>query len=356
VPENWQALIDVVGPNKYAQALFIVVLALVAGKIADWILCRALKKVTSRTKMSLDDELIDLFHKPVYQSVVLIGLALATLRLELPRAVEAPTLGVVSTLAVLIWTLLAFRLAHILLELVSSKSEGSQILQARTLPLFENVTRIVIGAGAVYFIFLSWGVDVTAWLAGAGIVGIALGFAAKDTLANLFSGLFILADAPYKIGDYVVLDTGERGRITQIGLRSTRLLTRDDIEITIPNSVIANAKIINESGGPWERERVRVPIGVAYGSDVDRVRAALMEIAAGDERVVTDPEPRVRFRRFGESSLDFELLCWIDTPELRGQVLDALNTEIYKRFQHEQISIPFPQRDLHIKESPRQPG
>ena len=90
----------------------------------------------------------------------------------------------------------------------------------------------------------------TAWLASAGVVGIAVGFAAKDTLANLFSGVFILADAPYKIGDYIVLDaTGMRGKVTQIGLRSTRLITRDDVEVTIPNSIMGNSQVINQSGG-----------------------------------------------------------------------------------------------------------
>ena len=146
----------------------------------------------------------------------------------------------------------------------------------------------------------------TAWLASAGIIGIAIGFAAKDTLANLFSGVFIMADAPYKIGDFVVLDSGERGEITHIGIRSTRLKTRDDIEVTVPNSVMGNTKIINESGGPHEKFRIRVAVGVAYGSDIDKVREVLMGVALNDEAVCADPEPRVRLRNFGPSSLDFE--------------------------------------------------
>ncbi|MFT5274966.1 MAG: MscS family membrane protein [Cryomorphaceae bacterium] len=85
----------------------------------------------------------------------------------------------------------------------------------------------------------------TAWLASAGIIGIAVGFAAKDTLANLFSGVFILADSPYKLGDYVVLEDNSRGKVTQISLRSTRMLTRDDVEVTVPNSITGNTKIIN---------------------------------------------------------------------------------------------------------------
>ena len=206
----------------------------------------------------------------------------------------------------------------------------------------------------VYFIFRAWHIDMTAWLASAGIVGIAIGFAAKDTLANLFSGVFILADAPYKLGDYVVLDSGERGKVTAIGLRSTRLLTRDDVEITIPNAIMGNTRIINESGGPHEKFRIRVKVSVAYGTDIDQVKALLLDIAVQEPQVCADPHARVRFRSLGGSSLDLELLCWVNTPEERGRVLDALNTAIYKRFRQEGIEIPYSKHDLYIKEMPPQ--
>ena len=117
-------------------------------------------------------------------------------------------------------------------------------------PLVDTVLKVTLLALAIYFVFLAWDIDVTAWVASAGIVGLALSFAAKDSLSNLFAGVSIAADAPYKMGDFITLDSGERGMVTHIGLRSTRLLTRDDIEVTIPNGVIGNAKIINDSGGP----------------------------------------------------------------------------------------------------------
>ena len=156
------------------------------------------------------------------------------------------------------------------------------------------------------------GINPVGWLASAGVLGIVLGLAAKDTIANLFSGIFIMVDSPYKDGDYINLDSGERGYVKNIGIRSTRIMTRDDIEITIPNSVIANAKIINESGGPYENERVRLSVGVAYGSDVDQVKEILIDISKKSGLISEKFEPRVRFRQFGESSLNFELLFWID--------------------------------------------
>jgi small-conductance mechanosensitive channel len=184
------------------------------------------------------------------------------------------------------------------------------------------------------------------------VVGIAVGFAARDTLANLFAGFFIIADAPYKMGDYVVLDSGERGEVTRVGVRSTRLLTRDDVEIIIPNSVMAGTKIINESGGPWVKFRIRLAVGVAYGSDADQVVALLERVAREHESVCDEPAPRVRMRGFGDSSLDFELLCWVKHPSERGMVSHELFMSLYKALNREGIEIPFPQRDLWVRGMP----
>jgi small-conductance mechanosensitive channel len=217
------------------------------------------------------------------------------------------------------------------------------------LPLFETALKVILLALAVYFIFLAWNINVTAWVASAGIVGLALSFAAKDSLSNLFAGVSIAADAPYKTGDFIVLDSGERGQVTQIGLRSTRILTRDDVEITIPNGIIGNSKIVNEAGGPSARHRIRVAVGVAYGSDIDQVIEVLQRIAVTHDDVCNTPEPRVRLRGFGDSSLDFELLSWINQPVDRGRVVHELNCSVYKAFIEESIEIPFPQRDLHVR-------
>ena len=151
-----------------------------------------------------------------------------------------------------------------------------------------------------------------------------------------------MADSPYKEGDYILLDTGERGYVKSMGLRSTRFMTRDDIEITIPNSVIAASKIVNESGGPAEIERIRITLLVAYGSDIDAVKDLLISVAMTNDNVKNSPEPRVRFREFAESGIELQLLFWIYKPEIRGRTVDAVNTEIYKQFSQNNISIPYP--------------
>jgi small-conductance mechanosensitive channel len=288
----------------------------------------------------------------VFVSIILVGLALATGRIEFKPNVYFFTISSLKTIGLVLWVIAFNKLAKYLLNLISDDESRFNIVQDRTLPLFNNLLMLVVIGVSLYILFLIWNIDLTAWMASAGIIGLAVSFAAKDTLANLFSGVFIMADAPYKLGDFIVLESGERGHVTDIGIRSTRLLTRDDVEITVPNSIMGNTKITNEAGGRHEKFRIRVRIGVAYGSDIDKVHDVLVDEAKKNEAVCKNPEPRVRFRGFGDSSLDHELLCWVEKPVFRGRVLHELNTAVYKRFMVEKIEIPFPQRDIHIISQP----
>ena len=347
-----QPYLTLIGDNPWLQATVVLGVSLLLAWIFDRFVTTLLRGFAERTRSQIDDHLVDHVHRPIYFSLILIGLALSTRLLQVPEPFDFIALSILQTVAYLVWTVFLLRVIRSILRHVAADEKRVAVLHPQTLPLFENLAIIVIVVLAVYVIFTAWNIDMTAWLASAGIVGIAVGFAAKDTLANLFSGVFIMADAPYKIGDYVVLDTGERGEITHIGIRSTRLKTRDDIEVTVPNAIMGNTKIINESGGPYQKFRIRVRVGVAYGSDIDQLEAILMEIALHNEQVCIDPEPRVRFRAFGASSLDFELLCWVEEPGARGFVTHQLLSAIYKRLNAEGIEIPYSKQDLYIKELP----
>ena len=340
--------------GDYPVAVSVVVLSisLIVAKLATIIMKTIIGKLASKTKIHWDDKLVYFLQRPVFWTLFLVGLLVALLPLKLSAASFAIGQSIVITVLIIYWTRFLLSFIKLILHAMSVSEHSQALIRSQTRPLFQNLAYIIVLVIAVYLIFRSWNVDMTAWLASAGIAGIAIGFAAKDTLANLFSGVFILADGPYKIGDYVVLDSGERGKVTHIGIRSTRLLTRSDVEITIPNAVMGNTRISNESGGPHEKFRVQVKVGVAYGSDIDQVKSILMAVAAEESQVCDEPEPRVRFRSFGASSLDIELLVWVENPELRGRVLDALNTTIYKRFNASGIEIPYSKHDVFIKEMP----
>jgi small-conductance mechanosensitive channel len=315
-------------------------------------------KLTARTSSTLDEKLLRIGANVAALVVSYLAIVLAIQVLGLPDTAEAIATRIALTLLLLRLIQSALRAGHVGLEILGRLRERFAIVEERTMPLFDLIlTVLVIGAGA-YALLLVWDIDPTAWLASAGVLGIAVGFAARDTLANLFAGFFIIADAPYKLGDYIVLDTGERGEVTKVGIRSTRILTRDDVEIIVPNSMMANSQIYNQSGGKWERFRIRIKVGVAYGSDLEEVCELLEKIAVDHDKVCNEPIPRVRMRGFGDSSLDFELLCWVDNPAQRGLVSHELYMTIYKALNEAGIEIPFPQRDVWMREggSSSEPG
>jgi len=335
--ENYEVALS----NPIILSVLIILGAVIAAKITDMIFTRIFKRIVNKTQTNFDDQILELLHRPIFYSILFIGFSVAVKTAELPNYIDYALVGIFKTSTILIWLFVVMKVLILSMEWASQKT-SNPLLQQKTLPLFNNLGKIAIGLFGIYFIFLSWDININGILASAGVLGVVLGLAAKDTVANFFAGIFLMADSPYKEGDYILLDTGERGYVKSMGLRSTRFMTRDDIEITIPNSVIAASKIVNESGGPGEKERVRITLHVAYESDIDDVKALLISIALGNENVLKTPEPRVRFREFADHGLRLQLLFWIHKPEIRGRTVDAVNTEIYKQFSQNNISIPYP--------------
>lgn len=348
LPEWLQPFWSILQDYPLLALLIMASLGYLVGKALQVILHNTLDRLVSATETEFDDRLIKYLTAPLLQTVVTLFLIIATLAVNLPDLMEKSVIRLLVSLLLLFWARAWFKATHFVLETLSRHEEHGKVFHVRTLPLYRMGIKLLLLGGFIYLFMAVWGINATAWLASAGIIGLAVGFAARDTLANLISGVSIVADAPYKIGDYIVLDTGERGIVMNLGLRSTRLLTRDDVEISIPNAVIGNAKITNESGGPWVKHRVRLPVGVAYGSDTEKVVRVLAEVARDNDHVSEHPAPRVRMRAFGDSSLNFELLAWVPRPEQRGVAVHELLMEIDRRFRAEDIQIPFPQRDIHF--------
>ncbi len=337
-------------PSVQAAIIFILSIALAYGISA--IVKRFCVKIIDLTPFKLGNKITGIIHAPVVYSVLMVGFTIALSLLDLPEAVHSVVISILKTTNIFIWMVFVIRLSRLLLKASANNPYRIKLIHPQSLPLFENLVVIVVAGFAIYIAMQTWGIDMTAWLASAGVLGIAIGFASKDTLSNFIAGIFILADAPYKIGDYVVLDTGERGEITDIGIRSTRMLTRDDVELTIPNAIMGNTKIVNQSGGPYQKFRIRIQVGVAYGSDIEQAKTILLGVAGQCSDVCHSPEARVRFRQLGASGLDLELLCWVEHPSQRGSVTDWLLTSIYNEFNLAGMEIPLPKQDLYIKELP----
>ena len=192
------------------------------------------------------------------------------------------------------------------------------------------------------------GIDLSSLAVLAGAIGVGLGFGLQNVISNFVSGLIILAERPISIGDRVEL--GEvAGLVTQIRLRSTTIVTNDNITIIVPNSDFIANKVTNWSYGD-PKVRIRLPVGVAYGTDPERLRRLLIEVANEHSMVLRNPAPELFFCGFGDSSLNFELGVW--TAEMTSKprrFRSELNYAIERKLRENHIEIPFPQRDLHLR-------
>lgn len=352
IPEALQPYWEIIQSVPFLDSVIVFfIFCLLAFVLRRYVL-NLIIKLTGKTETNLDDRVIEILRKPLFTTVVLFGLliALAMAGFEKTSWLRYLTPIILSFLAIS-WLRALLALSSTLISYFSRDAKHFKKIDTRTEPILIIVSKIIILLIGSYILLAIWGINPVGLLASAGIVGIAVGFAAKDTLANLFSGMFILADRPYNLGDYINLDGGERGKVTHIGIRSTRVLTRDDIEVTIPNGVIGNAKVINESGGPHQKMRVRINLQCAYESDLEQVCEVLQNILDDNSDICEYPAPRVRVRGFGDSGIDIQAMGWIDHPQDRGRVSHELLITIHQEFNKANIEIPYPKRDVTIYKS-----
>ncbi len=217
-----------------------------------------------------------------------------------------------------------------------------------SLALLNNLITVMLIIGGGFFLLQIWSIDLSPLLASAGLVTAITALAARDVLSDFFGGIAIFLDRPYHIGDYVVLNTGERGEVVSIGIRSTRIRTRDDVFVSIPNSLMATAKINNESGF-LPQYRVRCRLGVAYSSDLSEVERVLLDSVRDNPHILRDPEPRVRFRAFGDWAIEVEMLVWIKDPRDRGLVRDEIIRSMQQAAREGKLEIPLPQQEVTFK-------
>lgn len=346
---SWQTWVELYATSPTVRAATVLLGSAMLSLLIAALFRHLAGRLVRGTRTELDDILVEHLRLPVAATVLILGAWYALHGLPLPEPMPYLADGALFTIGVIWWSLGFTTAATRMLDwLVRNRERYPSIVTNRTLPIFDIGAKTFIWGGTAYFLLLSWDVNVTGWLASAGILGVAIGFASQESLSNLVSGVLILADAPYKLGDWLLLETGERGQVVEIGIRTTRLRTRDDLVIILPNKVMANARIVNQSASAQVGFRVRAPVAVAYGSDLDQVQRELVEVAKATPGVEPSPEPRCRLRAFGPSGLEHELLVWVRDPANRGLVLHTLLTAIYKRFRELGIEIPYSKHDVYL--------
>ena len=217
--------------------------------------------------------------------------------------------------------------------------------------LLELIVKYVVWFAALMAVLSIFEVNITPFLAGAGIAGLAVALAAQDIISNFFGGAIITVDKPFRIGDRIKVDQ-YYGDVVSIGPRSTRLKTLDYQIVTIPNNKITTNIIINYAE-PDQKLRIIIPVSVAYGSDPKKVKEILLDIAQNTikktEYLLEEPAPKAFFLEFQDSSLKFILYVWARKYNLPDEVKDTINTQIAERFAAEGIEIPIPLMEVRLK-------
>jgi len=337
-------LIDLAVPVGTSLAVALVLL-LVRRYLLRW-----LERLSRRTETVLDDLLVASLRTPTLLWAAAIAIAAGLEAAALPRRVAAWGTSVVVALVILSVTIVV---ANVLARGLQRFGQRIQMETAVT-GLGAALTKGTVLVLGGLLVLSTLGVAISPLLAALGVGGIAVGLALQDTLSNLFAGVHILMEKPLRVGDYVKLESGQEGYVTDVGWRTTRIRMLPNNMIIVPNAKLAQS-IVTNYYLPEQRMALLVPISVSYDSDPEHVERILVEEvsrAAGEvPGLLADPAPFVRFiPGFGDSSLDFTLICQV--REFVDQYLaqHELRKRIFRRFRQEGIEIPFPQRVVHVRD------
>jgi small-conductance mechanosensitive channel len=234
-----------------------------------------------------------------------------------------------------------------------------RFLQKRILPRFHMgegleytllrlVNYVIIVLGFLYALKIGFSVDLTGVAVILGFLSVGIGFGLQYAASDIASGFILLFERPIRIGDWLALDGGIEGRVETISLRSTVIVTNENMALIVPNSKLVQNKFVNYSYGS-QLVRLNIPVSVAYASDLEKVSEALLEAAGSVKEVLSEPPPGVHFADFGDSSLNLQIRVWINEPRNHSTIRSRVNFAIESSFRKHKIEIPFPQRDLHLR-------
>lgn len=365
--ENLFAFLDKISAmlgirSVYLHLLFKTLFAIVVSYIVWLILLRILtifeKKTQKNNIIQINTEIFKVIRKALFYGVILVT---GTYFIRLLG------IGLLEKIFHSLMIVLLATPAKDCLLIVLEYLEKNIVARTKTkvddviFDLLNKFSGAIIYATAVILALDVLGINVMPFIAGAGVVGIAIGFAAKDTLSNLIAGVLLIIDRPFEIGDRIEVWSAPTGSATwgdviDIGLRATKIKTTDHIIIIIPNNEIMKRDIVNYTSIST-KIRVRINVGVAYDADIEKAKDLIKDVAGEAAWISKEPPPKVVVRNFGESSVDLQLRVWIDNARKRMDTISYITDKIKAAFDKNGIEIPFPKRDITIiEQSIAKPG
>lgn len=336
-------------PNQYVWAFTLFAVLFVLTRALYFLFEKGFLAISKRTKTTLDDKLFEGIRSAVSFFLLVIAAKIAFLTLTTFNGITDIIDHIINSLIIISVTWGFIKTFSVLIDhwgkMWARKTKSK--LDDSLISLFHRFSNVAISIFGALLVLSEWDIDVTGFLAGLGIAGIAIGFALQDSLSNIFGGISLILDKAIKVGDFVQLDSGETGEVTDVGLRSTRIRTWDNELMIIPNGSLANAKITN-----WKlpdlKARVKVDFGVQYGSKPDKVQKIVKDLLKKDKDVLKDPEPAIWFQAMGESSLNFTATFWVENVADRFAKQLEYTEKIYNALNKNKIGIPFPTRTVYM--------
>jgi small-conductance mechanosensitive channel len=342
--------LQLIWAKEILGALLILALFWVMSQLIVMVLNKWGRRLTSFTSTDLDDRVLQRVIPYVSRLFVVLGVYLAIRSLPLNEKLIQIASGVIYIILVVIVCNLIYHLFGELLKWYAAGQEDTSgaAMSRQMVPVAEKIVSLFLMGAALIVVLKHFSYDIFSLVTALGIGSLAIGMAAKDTLAHMISGFTIMLDRPFRIGDRIQLIGGQVGDVTDIGLRSTKIKTLDNQLLIIPNSDLCNTMLTNQAF-PNSRAKGRINIGVAYGSDVDLVKQLLVATAGEVGDVLPDPQPEAFLTGFGDSALNMALFFWVEEYATLFAVTDKINSLILKRFGEHSIEIPFPTRTVKME-------
>jgi small-conductance mechanosensitive channel len=336
--------------NSVAYVLAIGIAAAVAWLILNAIIKRLAKKHGDRPFVQGNERILGMVKRAGHYSIlILVGIGLL-------RLFQAPVMGrIFYALMILLLASFASSIASLLIpylqDRLAAKTESH--VDDVIFDLARKFAGVIIYITGIILALDVLGLNIMPFVAGAGVAGIAIGFAAKDTLSNLIAGVLLILDRPFEVGDRIEVWSAPKnsstwGDVIDIGLRATKIRTTDNIVIVIPNNEIMTRDIVNYTT-VTDEIRVRIPFSIAYDADMEKAKEIIIKVSLELDWVMPDPAPKVVVRSFGESAVVLQARVWINNPRRRMDTISHITDRVKEVFQQEGIEIPFPKRDITIK-------
>jgi small-conductance mechanosensitive channel len=334
----------------YAAPLVAFFAVLAAGWFASKFLFRRLASWTAKTESKFDDLVVESLRRPFSLWVLILALYISTQTATLPPKVTKVIDTGLLTLWIVSLTVVASKLAGLLV-----RHYGNRLGPALPMTtLSQGLASMAVGLAGALILLDTLNISVTPILTALGVGGLAVALALQDTLSNLFAGFYVSLAGQVRVGDYVKIDSGSEGYVTDISWRSTTLRALPNNLIVIPNAKLAQA-IVTNYHLPEKRMSLLIPVSVSYECDPEVVERTLLEVAVEGTKeipgLLAEPGPAVRFiPGFGASSLDFTLICQVAEFVDQYLVQHELRKRIFRRFKADRIEIPFPIRTVYLKQ------